>query len=31
MGHAAGAARVSCAVQCVVDRLAKLYLGLRQY
>ena len=28
MGHAAGAARVSCAVQCVVDRLAELYLRL---
>ena len=31
MGHAAGAARVSCTVQCVVDRLAQLYLGLIQY
>ena len=31
MGHAAGAARVSCTVQCVVDRLTELYLGLIQY
>ena len=31
MGHAARAAGVSCAVQCVVDRLTELYLGLMQY